>query len=128
MFLKFNSDEERREYGGSCFFEIQYCRLKQGTPVSEIVSVDSISNWDYTSLYVYYDDNNEFWNDYGEIFGNGVYSNLGEGIMDFYGIDYYDNDRVINIINRLEERKPNDYMILLEWIKESKNGIYVLGV
>ena len=45
MFHIFNSQEERREYGGSAFIEIQFCRLPRDTSLSEIVDVDSIENW-----------------------------------------------------------------------------------
>ena len=30
MFLKFESQDERREYGGSCFVEFQFCMMTEG--------------------------------------------------------------------------------------------------
>ena len=52
LFLVFNSQEERREYGGSAFIEMQFCRLPAGTKIKDIVAVRSINNWQNDSLYI----------------------------------------------------------------------------
>ena len=77
MFHIFNSQEERREYGGSAFIEIQFCRLPNDTSLSEIVAVNSIKNWMNNSLYV--DDENEFYSEYSHIFDCGTYNNMKNG-------------------------------------------------
>ncbi len=130
MFLKFHTAEERRRYGGSAFVEIQYCRLKQGTSIQKIISVDSISAWDISSIYIDFDDLDEFWNEYGGMFQNGVYNNGQEGPTDFYGINYYDLSNVHHLIRELEIKKPKEYEILLAWLKNGRdeNGIYILGI
>lgn len=39
LFHTFGSQEERRKFGGSCFIEIQYCRLPENTQLEKIISV-----------------------------------------------------------------------------------------
>ena len=52
LFHIFNSQEERRDYGGSAFVEIQFCKLPSGTATDRLVAVDSINNWQDDSLYI----------------------------------------------------------------------------
>ena len=52
LFHTFNSQEERRAFGGSMFIELQFCKLPVGTKNKKIISVDSIVNWQNDSLYV----------------------------------------------------------------------------
>ena len=100
MFMKFKSNEERRAYGGSDFIEIQYCTLPNGTLDKEIV--DAVHNWDLSSLYIFGDDFQRFYNEYKEIIGNGLYCNLKEGFIDYCGINYYSPEKTIKIIERLK--------------------------
>lgn len=45
LFHTFNSQEDRRKYGGSAFIEMQFCVLPAGTGIKNIVAVDKIQNW-----------------------------------------------------------------------------------
>ena len=128
MFMKFKSNEERRAYGRSDFIEIQYCTLPNGTLDKEIV--DAVHNWDLSSLFIFGDDFQRFYNEYKEIIGNGLYSNLHEGSIDYCGINYYSREKTIKIIERLKERKPEEFEILLDWLLSDLkyNGFYILGV
>lgn len=128
MFIKFKSNEERQTHGGSYFIEIQYCTLPNGTSDREIV--DAIRNWDLSSLYIFGDDFQRFYSEYKEIIGNGLYSNLHEGSIDYCGINYYSREKTIKIIERLKERKPEEFEIFLDWllIDLKYNGFYILGV
>ena len=56
LFHVFNSQEERRAYGGSAFIEIQFCKLSTKRKVTERVALRSIQHWQNDSLYVYVDD------------------------------------------------------------------------
>ena len=38
MFLRFDSQEDRRKYGGSCFIELQFCKLPFGTRINRSVN------------------------------------------------------------------------------------------
>ena len=38
MFLRFDSQEDRRKYGGSCFIELQFCKLPFGTRINRIIN------------------------------------------------------------------------------------------
>lgn len=130
MFLSFNTTEERRATGGSAFLEIQYCKIPKDEPLRKIVSVDFIKNWDNSSLYVYDDDIENFYKEYAEILQDGVYNNLCEGRLDTCGINYYDSDRALAIIERLKNIQPTEYDVLLEWLNNglSQNGFYILGI
>ncbi len=128
MFVKFETQEERREQGGADFFEIQYCRHPQST--SENIIVDDIRHWALSSLYVYGDDMNSFYEEYSGIFCNGRYNNMEEGTVDLYGVNYYNREKTKAIMERLGLEKPKGWQILLEWLmsEPDTNGFYVLGV
>ena len=61
LFHIFNNQDERREFGGSDFLELQFCQLKKGTSIKKIVDTDKINCWLNDSLYVYGDDYNIFY-------------------------------------------------------------------
>lgn len=130
MFHTFISQEERRSFGGSDFLEIQMCRLPRDTGISEILSVDSISHWQNSSLYVYGDDMEEFYREYGEIFRYGYYSNGEQGMPDCCGINYYTQEQMRQITEDIAEGKPKEWQVLLEWMENAGecNGMYLLGV
>ena len=129
LFHIFSSQEERREFGGSYFIELQYCRLAQGTEIEKIVSVDAIEHWKNDSLYVYGHDSDTFVSHYGKIFTGGIYSNRKSGIVDVYGINYYSKEQMQLILEQIRRMKPLDYWTLLTWLEKSKEniGFYVLG-
>ncbi len=126
LFHIFNSQRERREYGGSCFIELQFCSLPKGTPIETLVNSDV--HWQDDSLYV--DDENKFYKEYSSIFDCGVYNNLSSGSVDVYGLNYYSPEKTDIIIDKLGRKKPCDYQMLLDWLEKSKeyNGFYILGI
>ena len=126
LFHIFNSQQERREYAGSAFIELQLCALPEGTPIEEIV--DNVTHWKDNSLYI--DDENEFYREYGRIFDCGIYNNLSRGTVDVYGINYYSSDMTDSIIIKINQEKPAEYEILLSWLEKTKeyNGFYILGL
>lgn len=130
MFRYFESLEARKAFGGSAFIEIQYCKLKQNTRIRKIVSLCAIDNWKEDSLYIYVNDINEFYSNYKDIFCDGVYNNLKNGIVDVFGINYYSPKQLIEIIDKIEKQKPLDYAVLLKWLKQGidYNGFYILGI
>ena len=128
LFLVFNSQEERMEYGGSAFIEMQFCKLPVGTKMKDIVAVRSINNWQNDSLYI--NDEDVFYQEYSQIFNCGIYNNLKSGVVDLYGINYYEPSFIDTIITKLYEEKPIDYESLVEWLSKAKqfNGFYILGL
>jgi len=129
LFHTFDTQEERRNYGGSAFIEIQFCNMPPQTATKELVAVRSIRNWKNDSLYVHIDDDNTFYQEYGRIFDRGTYNNLKTGPVDIYGINYYAPFLIASIIERLDHEKPVDYEVLIEWLIKAKshNGFYILG-
>ncbi len=130
LFHIFNNQEDRRAFGGSDFLELQFCQLKRGTSIRDIVSVDRIDEWRNSSLYVHGSDWEAFYKDYKNIFKNGVYNNLECGVIDWCGINYYSLEQIEEMIKSLEEKKPQDYTVVLEWLIKAKefNGVYILGL
>lgn len=128
LFHTFNSQEERRNYGGSAFIEIQFCKLPVKTTITKLVAVDSITNWQNDSLYI--NDESAFYREYSNIFDCGTYNNLKCGTVDIYGINYYAPSLTDSIIGKLCKNKPTDYEKLMEWLIKSKiyNGFYILGI
>lgn len=128
IFHIFNSQEERRAFGGSAFIELQFCKLSPDTKVKKIVN--NIKYWQNDSLYVYLDDIDTFDQEYGHILSSGIYNNMKSGMVDIYGINYYKPALIDSIIERLNKEKPTDYEVLVSWLIESKsyNGFYVLGI
>lgn len=130
LFHTFASQAERRQFGGSDFFEIQFCRLPLKTKVETITAVDSIKHWLDDSLYVHGDDECKFFESYADIFDCGIYNNLETGPIDLFGINYYGPDLIDDFIAKLFEKKPADYETLIEWLNTAKehNGFYILGI
>lgn len=130
LFHMFSSQQERRNFGGSDFIELQYCKLPQGLKIKEIVSADKIPHWKNDSLYVSGDDINLFYESYSNIITGGLYNNGKSGGMDLLGINYYSQEQAALIMKRIEEEKPPEYEILLRWLKSGINytGFYVLGL
>jgi len=130
LFHTFYSQEERRKFGGSYFIEFQYCKLEQNSEIKRIVSVDVIEHWKNDSLYIYGDDENEFFSHYGKIFIGGIYNNEKSGIVDLCGINYYSRKQTKLIIDKVKKEKALDYQILLNWLENVNQyiGFYVLGL
>lgn len=109
--------------------EIQYCKLPTSTSIKKKVNVSKIKSQLDDSLYVIWENASSFLNIYSDIFANGVYNNLSTGKIDPFGINYYSNEEVKNIIKRLNELKPKCYLVLLKWLESNTfNGIYILGI
>ena len=128
LFHKFDSQEERSEYGGSAFLEMQFCRLPAGTGIGALVAVDSMQHWLNDSLYIY--DESLFYEKYSRIFDCGVYNNGRTGPVDVYGINYYGPEQIDLLLARIQETEPEDWQVLTEWLKEARkyNGFYILGI
>lgn len=129
-FYSFLTQEERRESGGSCFIEIQFCRMKPTATVKQIVAVSSIEDWKGDSLYICDDDMNVFYDEYSTIFDCGTYNNLDCGKIDMCGINYYDPNSIEPIIEKILATTPSDYKVIISWLSKAKyyNGFYILGV
>lgn len=128
LFYTFNSQEERRNHGGSAFIEMQFCKLPVGTAIEKLVSVDNINYWQNDSLYI--DNESAFYLEYSTVFNCGTYNNLKCGTVDIYGINYYAPFLTDSIIEKLRKDKLTDYEVLIKWLIKSKayNGFYILGM
>ena len=130
LFHSFSSQTERREYGGSDFIELQCCKLKRGTSIKKIISVDHIEHWKTDSLFLSGDDMDNFISLYSDIFNQGFYNNGKSGSLDLFGINYYPPELEEAIIKRLREINSEDDRILTDWLMtaDEHNGLYILGV
>jgi hypothetical protein len=120
LFYQFASQQERRDFGGSDFLEIQYCRLPAGTPDKERTAQKNIRHWQDDSLYVA--DVELFYQQYGEIFCLTP--------SDLYACRDYAPSRLEEIICSVEQRRPPEAQTLLEWLGRAgaHNGFYLLGI
>ena len=125
LFYTFNSQDERKNFGGSAFIEMQFCKLPVGT---KIVKIRNIENWGNDSLYI--NNVDEFYQEYSDIFDCGIYNNLEQGVVDIFGINYYSYDLIDLIINKIKNKKPREYDALIQWLNNAKryNGFYILGI
>ena len=128
LFHVFGSQEERRNFGGSAFMEMQFCKMPYDTKINKLVAVDSINHWQNDSLYI--EDEDAFYQEYSHIFNCGIYNNLKSGTVDIYGINYYAPSFLDSIIAKLQKDKPLDYKTLIAWLTKAKayNGFYILGI
>jgi len=129
MFYSFASQTERREFGGSDFLEVQFCKMPPKTEIEIVTAIGSIDHWRNDSLYISGDDIYLFLTEYGDIFDCGIYNNLETGTVDPYGINYYRPDLIDAIILKLLDKRPTDYEKLAAWLHAAKkhNGFYILG-
>lgn len=130
VFLRFIDQKERRAYGGSAFPELQYCKMEHDMTAKRVVEVSSVSHWKNDSLYVYIDDMDGFYQSYSDIFMDGLYSNMEHGKIDVHGINYYSPMQVVAFMEAIEAKKPMDYALMLEWLRNALqyNGVYILGI
>lgn len=127
LFHRFATQEDRRKAGGSCYIEIQYCRLPAATPIEERVSVFRVSHWQDDSLYI--KDATAFLKAYGPILDGGIYANRKSGPVELWGINYYTPEKVESILRRIQQEKPAEHETLLAWLAQAApcNGFYLLG-
>lgn len=130
LFHTFKTQEERRQYGGSAFIELQFCDLPAGTATEDLLAIDHIQSWKNDSLYVYIDDSETFCRAYSCIFDCGTYHNGKTGVVDDCGINYYAPNLTGPLLEKLDKEKPEDYEVLAAWLTRSKarNGFYILGL
>lgn len=128
LFHTFRNQDERRDYGGSSFIEMQFCRLPIGTPLRTLIAVDSITDWWDGSLYI--DDENRFYKAYSMVFDCGFYNNLKSGPVDLYGVNYYPPSCLEAIIEKIRRLQPEGHVELLAWLEKARafNGFYILGI
>lgn len=119
----------KNNIGNKTAIEIQYCKQPANTSIKNKVSISNLQYQLEDSLYVIEENVNSFLDTYSDIFTNGIYNNLSIGKIDPFGINYYSNEEVKNIIKRLNELKPKYYLDLLNWLEHNtSNGIYILGI
>ena len=130
LFHIFDSQAKRREYGGSAFIEMQFCKLPVGTERKRIVATNRIQNWQLDSLYIEVDDVDTFYQEYSRIFTCGTYQNLKNGVVDIFGVNYYAPESIDPMIEKIHKEKPMDYEPLTDWLNHAKeyNGFYILGI
>jgi len=130
LFYVFNSQEERRKFGGSAFIEILFCKMPFDSKIKKVISFKNIKCWQDDSLYIYADDIDTFFSEYSSIFACGTYNNLERGMVDMFGVNYYKSELIDNIAAMILEKQPADYEILIEWLYKAKNynGFYILGI
>ena len=124
----FITDKQRKTFGSTSYLELQYC-IHKGASVKNLFAKNTVEHWRDDSIYISVDGMHLFYSEYGEIFGKSNYK-VGLKNIDMFGINYYNATQTRSIINKIEEQKPCDYKILLDWLKcaQADNGFYILGL
>lgn len=128
---KFNTQTERQEFGGSAFIEISYCKLKPETKINKILNLTKLPIKSNDSLYIHVNDIDKFVDEYYELFGSCVCTDLNEySGFDCSGVNYFSSDKLNSIKERILKEKPQNYEIVLDWLNECNkfNGFYILGI
>lgn len=130
MPFKFYTNDEIMNLKHSTFLELQYCRLKKGSSIRKIVSVNNIEHIKNDSLYVLSSDIALFQKNYEQIFNCGIYNNLKSGYVDIFGINYYKKDIISQLIIEIKKNQLPDFETISNWLESSLkyNGIYILGI
>ena len=130
LFMTFDNQDERRECGGSCYIELCFCKLSKDAETKDILDLDENIFWQNDSLYIHGDYQNQFYNEYKEIFGLGINAGMKESLFDTWGLTYFNPEKIPGIIERANENKPEGYEDLTEWLEKAReyNGFYILGV
>lgn len=114
---------------GTCYFEFQFCKIKQPVKRNK-VRTNVINHWLEDSLLLADDDFDNFFELYGNIFKCALFPNGEKGFYG-YGINYYDKNTTIYILNELKKIIEDKYYILVEWLElaiKQYNGFYILGL
>ena len=117
------------ERNGSCYLEFQFCDIDKPLKNSKTIC-DNIRHWSDNSLYMDWDDFNEFYEMYGDVFGCAIFPN-GERGCDSCGVNYYGKEETEKIVEKLSARIGEECAALLPWLKiaeKNGKGFYILGV
>ncbi len=120
----FITDEKRKEIGGTCFHEIQFCT--KDLPAKKLVQLNNIHNWATDSLYLdaMFDEDDLFYKNYNNIFGQF-------GKLDYFGINYFTKEQAQKILSDVQSQDLPDKDTLIAWLEvciNNYNGFYFLGV
>lgn len=104
--------------------------MPKNSKIKKILSIRHLKNWEDDSLYIYVDDIDLFVENYRKILNDGTYNNQETGLFDIYGYNYYNENQVKEIIDRIIEAKPIDYEKFLIWLEDARthNGFYLIGI
>lgn len=123
---KFIRNNQRQ---GTCYLEFQFCETDN--PIKDgKARCDKITHWQDDSIYMDWDDFNDFFELYNDLFGCAVFPNGGCG-CDSCGVNYYGKSETEMIAERIAPRIKSCYEELLPWLnaaKENGRGFYILGV
>lgn len=113
---------------GSCYLEFQFCKIDKPLKYSK-VKVHKTEYWKKDSLLINYEDFEAFYKLHSDVFNCAQLPN-GETGFDFFGINYYDSETTLKILNELK-KFGEKHKILLLWLQKAMdnyNGFYILGI
>jgi len=112
------------------YIEFQICKSNLDEKIESLIKVPNISFNAESSLYLDFVDYEKFLKEYGTYFNNGVHSNLEEGQLDPYGVNYFSLDKTMKIIELISKDKPFEFEKIITFLLDAidNNGFYVLGI
>lgn len=117
MFVK-NSDRESTAY-----FEFSYCKKKR----LFVYALSHLPIRKEDSLYVYLDDEEVFFENYGKYLESPYKRN---GFV-YLGPNYYTKKQTQSIIELIKQDLPQEHEVLLQWLQKAVDeyeGFYFLGI
>lgn len=115
---------------GTSYLEFQFCKRKK--PIIPIFTLfDSIEYWKKDSVLISYEDWEDFYKFYGNIFNCASFPN-GEKGFNSYGINHYDKktaEKILLELNKVIDKEK--YINLIFWLEDAVNkynGFYILGI
>lgn len=124
----FRTAEERKKIGSTDFISLRYCKLPAETTLKDKAQWMEYGVWPSDSLY----SNEEFlfFDHYKGIFDCGISDELKPGEVYMWGNTYFEPALIDSIIEKLNNIKPLDYELLIDWLNKAKeyNGFYFQGV
>ncbi len=102
----------------------------QKTKIKKILSTRHTKFRENDSLYIHIEDIELFVENYSKILNGVKYNNQETEVFEIYGFDYYNENQVKEIINKIIEKKPKDYDTILKWLQNGQtyNGFYFIGI
>ena len=119
----FTTDEER---AGTAYYEFQYCKKEGSLKTLE----QGNGYWGKDSLLVHIDDENAFFENYGNYLSFPD-SQKDTGEIDYFGVNYYTKEQTLSILERIKENQPRECEVLQAWLEKAAteyNGFYFLGI
>lgn len=118
-----------QEHHGGCYLEFQFCT--SDVPVKNgKTDFTLVEHWAEDSIVISDEDFIKLYEAHKSLLACALFPN-GKIGFDLCGINYYNNEKTVNMYNALSKEKNDAYGLLLPWLKnaaEQGRGFYICGL